>query len=188
MRQANRITVRFPCDWGVTPQLLLCLLIDPLLLLSLSLPVLFHLFVCLTLSFSLRLILRANESKAVGIVLPGETSSLSWPYFLLHNVFTLGSAGGTQLSITLHPVPANSFTTFKLATVTTNHALASRMSRCCRLPFSKAAAVNLSLPEWEGRQEWPRGRPQLTSHLLAQAAFARRLILYVAGLCCSVTQ
>lgn len=73
---------------------------------------------------------------------------------------------------------------FKLATVTTNHALVSCVSRCCRLLFSKAAAVNLSFPEWEGRREWPGGRPQLTSsHLLAQAAFALRLILYIVGLC-----
>lgn len=75
---------------------------------------------------------------------------------------------------------------FKLATVTANHALVSCVSRCRRLLFSKAAAVNLSFPEWEGRREWPGGRPQLTSsHLLAQAAFARRLNLYIVGLCSS---
>lgn len=101
------------------------------------------------------------------------------PYFLLHNVFTPRSAREIQLSITLPQVAANTFTTFKLATVTDNHASVSRVSRCCGLLFSKAAAVNLSFPEREGRREWPGGRPQLTSsHLLAQEAFARTLILY----------
>lgn len=34
---------------------------------------------------------------------------------------------------------------------------------------SKAAAVNLSPPRWEGRREWPGGRPPVpSSHLLAQ--------------------
>lgn len=52
--------------------------------------------------------------------------------------------------------------------------------------FSNASTVNLSFPEWEGRREWPRGRPQLTSsHLLSQAAFAHTLVLYNVGLCTS---
>lgn len=80
------------------------------------------------------------------------------PYFLLHNVFTPRSAREIQLSITLPQVAANIFTTFKLATVTDNHASVSRVSRCCGLLFSKAAAVNLSFPEREGRREWPGGR------------------------------
>lgn len=82
--------------------------------------------------------------KLGGIVWPGETPGLLGPYFLLHNVFTPWSAGGIQLSITLPQVPANTFTTFKLATVTANHASVSRVSRCCGLLFSEAAAVNLS--------------------------------------------
>lgn len=137
----------FLCDWGVTPPLLLCLLIDPLpLSLSQSLCSRFHRLSCSIFSFvsscSHSLLPPLSSSftrlmnlKLGGIVWPGETSSLFGPYFLLHNVFTPWSAGGIQLSITLPQVPANTFTTFKLATVTANHALASCVSRCCRLLF-----------------------------------------------------
>lgn len=154
-------------------------------LLSLSLPVLFHLFLCLillSLSACTSLFLSGSFSRLMnlklgGIVWPGETSSLFGPYFLLHNVFKYSCPSLFPMSLLTLLLP------FKLATVTANHALMSRISRCCRLLFSKAAAVNLSFPEWEGRRNWPGGRLQLTSsHLLAQAAFARRLILYNVGL------
>lgn len=151
VRQPNRITVRFSLWLGCHPPNYYCaswLILSfslSIILLSLSLPVLFHLFVCLillSLSPSTPRILSSSFSRLMnlklqGIVSPGETSSLFGPYFLLHNIFTLWSAEGIQLSITLPQVPANTFTTFKLATVTTNHALASQISRCCRLPLPR---------------------------------------------------
>lgn len=87
LRQANRITVRF-CLWlGChPPPLLLWVLIDPLplsliTLLSLSLPVLFHLFLCLNLLslspstsvFLPCLFSRLMNLKLVGIVWSDET-------------------------------------------------------------------------------------------------------------------
>ena len=180
----------FLCDWGVTPPLLLCLLIDPLPLSLNHSPLPFT--ACLVSSFPLshlpshsllfllRLVLQANESESWGESSgPARPPACCGPYFLFHNVFTPRSTREIQLSITLPQVAANTFTAFKLATVTDTHASVSRVSRCCGLLFSKAAAVNLSFPEREGRREWPGGRPQLTSsHLLAQEAFARTCILY----------
>lgn len=180
VRQANRITVRFSLWLGCHPPIIVVPpdWSSPSLSQSLSSP--FHCLSCFIFSFvslhfssSLRLVLQANESKAGGNSLtPVRPPARSGPYFpapqCLH---TLVSPGNTAVHHSSSGSPANTFTTFKLATVTANHASASHVSRCCGLLFSKAAAVNLSSPEWEGRREWPGGRPQLTSfHLLAQAA------------------
>lgn len=127
---------------GVSPPpLLLYLLIDPL---PFSLPLFFpifsfvslHSYSLLPVSLSLSLsFFKLMNLKLGGIARPSETCSLLGPYFLLHNVFTPWSAGGIQLSITLLRVPANTFTTFKLAAVTASRATTLHVSRCCRLPF-----------------------------------------------------
>lgn len=153
---------------------------------SLSSP--FHCLSCFISFFvSTSLFLSGSFSRLMNLKLGGilrPRRDLQSPDFLLHHVFTPWSAGEIQLSITPRSVSANTFTAFKLATVTAERASVSRVSRCCRLLFSEDAAVNLPLAEWEGRREWPGGRPRLTSsHLLAQAA--ERCVPHVVDLCVS---
>lgn len=148
LRQANRITVRF-CLWlGChPPPLLLWVLIDPLplsliTLLSLSLPVLFHLFLCLNLLslspstsvFLPCLFSRLMNLKLVGIVWSDETPPTTatttitsfQPVQGLNFCSTVSSHPGQPREYScpslFHLIPANTFTTFKLATVTANHA------------------------------------------------------------------
>lgn len=104
VRQANRITVRFSPWLGCHPPNYYCaswLILSfslSIILLSLSLPVLFHLFVCVsffTLSFhsscSPQLVLQANESKAAGNSLaPARPPACSGLIFC----FTMSSHSG----------------------------------------------------------------------------------------------
>lgn len=142
----TKLQLDFPSDWGVTAPLLLWVLIDPLplTLFSLLLPVLFNLFLCLFLlypylCFSLQLVLRANKSKTGGKrVAPLRPPACTGFLFCS----TVSSRPGNQA--VHHSSPANTFTTFKLATLATDRASTSHVSRCCKLLFlAKAAAVNL---------------------------------------------
>lgn len=145
-RQANRITVRFSLWLGCHSPIIVAspdwsspspspLPFTACLVSSFS-----YCLASVCLCFSPGLLLQANESEADGSSLaparPLACFRVLFCFFSAQQCLHSPASRGEFICPSLFShSPANTFTTFKLATVTTNHASRLHVSRCCGLLF-----------------------------------------------------